>query len=180
MSYITPRTSRILNMYERFEESAHKFKRKLLKTEIGVKKYNASTLEQELFNDFKLPSVSTSDKTYWLQSWEVWDHIIEHDWIDRKEYMADRFDCENFAFWFSSRMAGIYHLNSAMVCYGATYNLDGTKRSGHAFNLIPTLGEDGLEWYVYEPITDWYVKWTPGEKIIMHNIEYRITWAIGF
>ena len=93
MSYITPRTSRILNMYERFEESAHKFKRKLLKTEKGVKKYNASTLEQELFNDFKLPSVSTSDKTYWLQSWEVWDHIIEHDWIDRKPYMSDRFDC---------------------------------------------------------------------------------------
>jgi len=180
MNYITPRTSRILDMYEKFEQGAHTFKRKLLKTEKGVKKYNSNLLENPLKNDFKLPSVSTSDSTYWLQKWEVWENIISHDWIDRKPYIAELNDCDNFAFWFASRAAMIYHLNSAFVCYGGTYNLDGSKRSGHAFNLIPALGDDGIDWYVYEPITDWFVKWEPGEKIIMHNIEYRITWAIGF
>ena len=167
-------------MYEKFEESAHNFKRKLLKTEVGVKKYNANLIEIPLLEDFKVPSVSTSDRTYWLQSWEVWQTLIAHDWIDKKEYMSELFDCDNFAFWFASRMAGIYHLNSAMVCYGATYNLDGAKRSGHAFNIIPVWTDHDLEWYVYEPITDWYTKWEPGEKIIMHDIEYRITWILGF
>jgi len=151
---IVQKHSGVLKNLEKLEQTNHSLRRRILGTEKGRVMYNSTILKNILMNDYKVPSVSMSDSTYWVQKWDVWKNIIAYDWIDKKKYVSELFDCDDFAFWFGSRMAGIYHLNTGFVCYGDTYNMDGTKRSGHAFNIIPAYTDGELNWYVYEPIND--------------------------
>jgi len=87
----------------------------------------------------KKDMISCSDREYQLIDWNTWEWIKDIDLIDKLVYYYDYFDCENFAFLFSSLTAANYQLNSCGVVYGKIYNKDTLNfLGGHAFNVMIT------------------------------------------
>ena len=129
----------------------------------------------------KTSSISLSDGYYYLIDWNKWGEIIDLDIIDNMIYKAEKFDCDNFAFLFSSRAASLYNLNSAGVAYGSVFNKD-TKRyiGGHAFNVIATKDNGILHLHCYEPMSDKSALIVKGRDIIIGPWIYKPNWLIFF
>ena len=84
---------------------------------------------------------AVSDGKYYTVSERRWKEIIKNDFVERKKYLAERFDCEDFSRSFVVRVIENYQLNSAGVCWGWM-----TKDAYHAWNFIYT-SEGRLLWF---------------------------------
>jgi hypothetical protein len=72
--------------------------------------------------------------------------IILWDWTDNLHYEINVFDCENFAFYFASRVARMFGINTVGIVLDYS--------SAHAYNLVVVKDRQGVRWYLYEPQTD--------------------------
>lgn len=143
---------------------------------------NKADLLKLLVDNKVSESYSMADKKYRLTDFETWKAIIAMDWSDKREYIYDIFDCDNFAFLFSARIADYFELNSAGTAFGSIYDKNTGKYIGeHAFNIIVTqenLGNKKI--IVYEPMTDGYCEFEKGKDIIIGNWIYKPRWLIFF
>jgi len=142
-----------------------------LKTKIYSKKEICDFLrEQNLSKTFSL-----LDRKYWTIEWKDWRKIIKYDWIDKKKYIRERFDCDNFSFIFSANAGFFFGLNSCGVGFGTINNA-----SGHLFNIILATDNGNLKAFIYEPIHDRWIKYQKFEKIIIGNWYYKVNWQMYF
>jgi len=126
---------------------------------------------QEMVRKFQdIPSISYSDRQYYSIPLAKWKEIIDVDWTNHKKYIVDRFDCDNFAFYFASSMAMQFGLNTCGVAYGKMGD------EGHAFNVI--YATDGIK--ILEPQTDDWVDYTGGNSVTLRGKTYSINWIIFF
>ena len=86
------------------------------------------------------------DSKYWACSRLDFEAIIRWDWTDKKKYVAEKYDCDNFAFSFKARMDRKFHLNNV----GLVIDYSG----GHAYNCV--LFSDGTA-ELFEPQNDRFV-----------------------
>ena len=115
-------------------------------------------------------NVTLSDGKYRLVPFYQWKEIIKIDWTDKKKYLTDFYDCDNFAFLFAARMAEIFELNSAGVAHGHIYNKDtGKWIAGHFWNVI--VSNDFKLWF-YEPMKDLYERDLPNQRTIIEDWDY--------
>ena len=84
---------------------------------------------------------AVSDGKYYTVSEAKWREIIKNDFVERKKYLATRYDCEDFSRSFVARVIENYQLNSVGVCWGWM-----TEEAYHAWNFIYT-SEGRLLWY---------------------------------
>ena len=68
------------------------------------------------------------DNKYVAVSEKEFQKIIDWDWTDNKKYVAEKYDCDNFAFSFKARVDRKFHINTV----GLVIDYDG----GHAYNII--------------------------------------------
>ena len=83
------------------------------------------------------------DSKFWTCTKEDWRKIISWDWTNEKKYVAEQYDCDNFAFNFKARVARKFGVNSI----GLVVDYSG----GHAYNLM--VFSDGT-WAIFEPQSD--------------------------
>tara|TARA_B100000949_G_C14182987_1_gene408320 strand:+ start:179 stop:661 length:483 start_codon:yes stop_codon:yes gene_type:complete len=89
--------------------------------------------------------IKALDSKFWTCNEADWKKIIKWDWTDEKRYVAEQYDCDNFAFNFKARVARKFGVNSV----GLVIDYSGK----HAYNLI--VFSDGT-WKIFEPQSD---KW---------------------
>lgn len=100
------------------------------------------------------------DSKYFLPTQDEMIKFIDWDWVDKKKYIADMFDCENFAFWFKARADGVMHRNNV------GWIIDWTGKHGYNCIVLP----DGDLW-IFEPQNDHY--WSIDEH------KYEGAYALG-
>lgn len=83
------------------------------------------------------------DAKYWVCDREEFNKIVKWDWTDNKQYLYEKYDCDNFAFSFKARVDRYFHLNNV----GLVIDWSG----GHAYNLV--VFKDGT-WSAFEPQSD--------------------------
>jgi len=88
------------------------------------------------------------DAKYKLTNRSNFLNVIAYDWIDSKKYVAEVFDCENFAIAFKSHCDEYFGLNQVGIVID--------YESGHGYNLVVL--SDGTVW-VLEPQSDGLVVW---------------------
>tara|TARA_R110000824_G_scaffold148727_9_gene318616 strand:+ start:402 stop:869 length:468 start_codon:yes stop_codon:yes gene_type:complete len=88
----------------------------------------------------------TLDAKYWACGRLDFHAIVTWDWTDEKKYIAEKYDCDNFAFSFKARMDRKFHLNNV----GLVIDYSG----GHAYNCV--VFADGTA-ELFEPQTDKFV-----------------------
>ena len=118
----------------------------------------------------------SADKIHYFTDWETWKQLIEYDWTDKKKYLADRYDCDNFSGSFSARMAEIYGLNTAGRLYCDVYNKDtGVKIAAHVAILIV---DKDKRVFLMESQTDNLIEITaPTQKLIIGSWRYVLKYV---
>ncbi|MCC6057028.1 MAG: hypothetical protein LM583_10170 [Desulfurococcaceae archaeon] len=86
------------------------------------------------------------DSQYFATSLEEFKKIISWDWTDHLHYEINSFDCENFAFYFASRIARMFGINAIGVILDYS--------SAHAYNLVIVKDSQGVRYYLFEPQND--------------------------
>jgi len=87
------------------------------------------------------------DSKYWACSKKEFEDWIEWDWTNKKKYIAEEYDCDNFAFSFKARCDRKIGIN----CVGLVIDYSG----GHAYNVV-AFSDAPTE--LYEPQSDRWVK----------------------
>jgi hypothetical protein len=87
------------------------------------------------------------DSKYWACSKKEFEDWIKWDWTNAKRYVAEQYDCDNFAFSFKARCDRKIGINAValIIDYGG----------GHAYNLV-CFTDAPAE--LYEPQGDKWVK----------------------
>jgi len=85
------------------------------------------------------------DMKFYLADEDDMMKIIQWDWINKKPYYRETFDCENFAMAFMSHIAFYFKRNQVALV------IDYSGEHGYNLILLP----DGRIW-IYEPQTDKY------------------------
>ncbi|RKU10818.1 hypothetical protein C6503_19220 [Candidatus Poribacteria bacterium] len=95
------------------------------------------------------------DGRYWGASEAAWRGMLAYTGVDRKRYIKDRFDCDNFAVLFAGRVADKFGINGV----GIVIDYSG----GHAYCAILIVDENGnLSIGIIEPQNDQFVLKTEG------------------
>ena len=89
------------------------------------------------------------DETYWGVSLETWQLILAYNGTDKKRYVKDTFDCDNFAILFAGSVADKFGINGA----GIVIDYSG----GHAYSALLVATADGLAFATIEPQNDQFV-----------------------
>jgi hypothetical protein len=87
------------------------------------------------------------DRKYIAVSQKEFQKIIDWDWTDNKKYVAEKYDCDNFAFSFKARVDRKFHVNTV----GLVIDYAG----GHAYNIV--VFSDGTS-KIFEPQSDSWPK----------------------
>ena len=86
------------------------------------------------------------DNKYWTCSKEDFQKIVEFNKINEKQYIADKFDCDNFSFNFKAQVATNHNLNNVGIVID--------NSGGHAYNVV--IFNDGTA-DLFEPQTDQWI-----------------------
>jgi hypothetical protein len=100
------------------------------------------------------------DGKYWYTDLDTWKVIVQRDELNEyKQWVLDRFDCDNFAVTFSSHMAEFFDMNSAGVALGAVLDKNTKQEIGyHAYNCFIVNSNGKAELWLYEPQNDYMSK----------------------
>jgi hypothetical protein len=101
---------------------------------------------------------------------DTWKILIDSDWTNQKQWIADYFDCDNFAGSFTSYMADIYLLNSAGRI---TVQLrEPTTNTLIGYHRCALIVDSKLDCYLLETQTDELVKIVKGEFPVLGKWKY--------
>lgn len=89
-------------------------------------------------------------------------NAIAWDWVDKRRYIKDFFDCENFAIAFKAHMDYFLHLNQVGIVVDYV--------SGHSYNMV--IFPDHEKVMLLEPQSDVLFCWT--KRTILHTLEGSI------
>ncbi len=74
--------------------------------------------------------------------------VLKRDWTNRIKYLAEKFDCDDFAHMLSERLNFYYGLTSVLEVWG------NTSKGYHAFNLVVVQDGEKLIARLIEPQSD--------------------------
>jgi len=142
------------------------------------------TLLKDETNDYigknVFQGVSLWDEKYFIEDITFYNALIPYHWVNRKKYLSDVFDCDNFAFYFSSSIANIFGINTAGIASGTVYDAKtGKKLDRHAFNLILATDNGVIKPYLFEPMKGIMTEWK-GQKTTLGDWKYQIEWMEFF
>jgi hypothetical protein len=148
--------------------SLHRVEPKLVMTKAELSEW----ISKNLF-----PGVSLWDEKYYFESIDFYNKIIPYNWIQRKKYIEDRFDCDNFATKFNSYISDVFGLNTTGVSTGEVYGIYTDKLVGrHAYNMILATDNGVLKPYLFEPMKNIIAEWK-GQKTALGDWKYTVEWS---
>ena len=116
---------------------------------------------------------SLADEKFHTTDIETWKTIIANDWTNKRQYVADTFDCDNFASSFCAYCADIYELNTAGRFTVELLNPETNEHIGYHRAVI--IVDDKLDCYLLESQTDKMVKIEQGVEPVIDNWKYKVT-----
>jgi len=114
------------------------------------------------------------DGKFYVIKIDDWKNFIEFDWTKEKKYVAEKFDCDNFAHTFASHISELFDITVG-TCYGKVYNKNTGKYINlHYWNVIITKEIDNqLHLYFYEPMNGLFSEVLNRSKIVVGNMKYE-------
>lgn len=168
----------VKEQYQKFVELLRSNTETAVQTFIKPKyqKITGAVLTAKIRELFPGMAINLYDQQYQLMGWESWLQFIDLDWTDRKKYLTDTYDCDNFSGSFCSRAAELLNVNTAgrFTCTIIT----GTgERIAHRAVLIAAIDEnDKLALYVFESQNDkWFKVNSSTDAIVIPN-DYGESW----
>jgi len=145
---------------------------------------NKATLVNKIIFDSRIITTAVLDKTevspvlydqkYHTTDIETWKTIIENDWTNKKKWITDSFDCDNFAGAFCAYCADIYGLNSAGRF---TVELVNPVTNSHiGYHRAVIIVDSNLNCYLLESQTDKMIMIERGKDLVIDNWKYKVNY----
>jgi hypothetical protein len=118
--------------------------------------------------------VNQFDWKYYATSFDNWQLLIDSIILDKVMYIAEKRDCDNYAFLMTSLSSFIMSLNTCGTAYGVVYNAQtGAIIGAHYFNTI--LASDG-NLYLIDTLNSYpeFTKIEKGNPIVLGSWRYEI------
>jgi len=122
------------------------------------------------------PIQDFKDLKFWTTNWTNFQYFFENVLITKLNYIADRFDCDDYARLVSALTSVMMLMNTAGEAHCQIYNKNtGVFLAGHFCNLVITADN---EVFVFDLDNKTYsgagfVKYEKGKKTIIGDWEYR-------
>ena len=130
---------------------------------------------KNFLNGLGVENAYCSDNKYYIVDWKVMRSIIKYDWTDRKKYLVDRRDCDDFANAFKSNLSVIYGINSIGLARNVKVHIISENRDvWHRCNLILATEDNALKAFVFEAQSDGYQQLTKGVPIQIGGWQYQL------
>ena len=115
-----------------------------------------------------LTKVLLADENYHYVSIAEMKDIILHDWVDRKKYEKDIFDCDDFADIFKAHMEERYKINSVGVARSIELLDPKTRKhlNWHRANVFIADEDNVMKLWFLEPQTDRVVEVSDYNELI--------------
>jgi len=116
-------------------------------------------------------TINLYDKGYATTDIDTWKTIIKYEWSNKRKWIEDTWDCDNFAGAFSSHCADVYGLNTAGRF---TVELVDPKTGRHiGYHRACIILTDKLDCYLLETQTDKMIQLKKGVHPVIDNWGYR-------
>ena len=115
-----------------------------------------------------LDKVWFADHDYYYVTIEEMKDIILHDWVDKKKYLSEKFDCDDFALVFKAHLAERFNINAVGLARSVKINdlKTGKPKGFHRANIFFADDNGVIKLYFLEPQTDKVVQiWGYNELI---------------
>ncbi len=120
-----------------------------------------------------IDKISCADNRYYMIDWAVMKEIIEFDWTERKKYLTDVWDCDDYSNAFKSHLAEIYNINSVGLVRNAKVTI-GDKTLYHRCNLILATEDNVLKAFVFEAQHDTWQEFKKDVPVVMGSWQYQL------
>jgi len=114
------------------------------------------------------------DEKYTTTDIETWKTIIKNDWTNKKKWITDTFDCDNFAGSFTAYCADIYGLNTAGRFTVELLNPETDEHIGYHRAVI--IVDNKLNCYLLESQSDEIVEIEKGVMPVIGNWKYKVNY----
>jgi len=136
---------------------------------IELKQTDYNTLTKLVQNQIEIDCWCWDTK-FWYSSISDFKTIISKDFIDRLKWIAESFDCDNFASLFCSLLTVIWGYNGVGVGLGAVLDKETKEVLGyHAYNCVLVEENGNNVLYLYEPQSD---------SLVLAQKETDMEWGI--
>jgi hypothetical protein len=116
--------------------------------------------------------INQFDYKCYTTDWDSWQLLIDTVILDKALYLAEKRDCDNFAFLFTSLAGFLTGLNTCGAALGKVYNKDtGAIIGWHYFNVI--VASDG-QLYCFDTLNYGFCQIKKGQPIIIGSWLYEI------
>ena len=113
-----------------------------------------------------------ADGTYYMTSIGNMRKLIERDWTDRRKYLKERYDCDNFAESFKEHMSSIYGINSVGLAKHIRTTLSTGQKIAHRACVFLATENDVIKLYLLETQNDNMIKIRRNEEIKLGRWKY--------
>jgi len=141
--------------------------------DIKLKKITYKNLRNKIKSKMDL-FLPLRDENYYLTSWDLIAEIIEYDWTNKRDYIVDRRDCDDFAEKFCANLSWLYGINSCFPISVELLNPETKKHIGYHRAVLVATKSGNL--YMYDPMEgmkDNFIKIRDKDNIIIKNWLYK-------
>jgi len=124
---------------------------------------------------FFLNKMRFTDFWYDVISLDVMKEIIKYSWVDKKEYVAETFDCDDFALAFRGHVSETYGINSIALAKHIKVVTDTGKEMWHRAVVFLAVDNGIMNAYLLETQNDKLIKLNKNEEIRLGKWTYKLS-----
>ena len=124
---------------------------------------------------FLIEKMRFADFWYDVISLDVMKEIIKYSWVDKKAYVAETFDCDDFALAFRGHVSETYGINSVALAKGIKVTTDTGKEMWHRAVVFLAVDNGIMNAYLLETQNDKLIKLNKNEEIRLGSWTYKLS-----
>jgi len=167
-----------LDLYDNLGNAPLDNGRKMKKKVFDIKKNNIyktnSIIMSNIVRNLGLNNPYFADRTYYYLDLSVMKDIIAKDWVNKRKYLSEVYDCDNFAESFKEHMSSIYLINGVALAKSIDVTLSDGTHTPHRACLFFAKENGLMGLYLLEAQNDKIAKIVSNQEIELGNWKYKL------
>lgn len=126
------------------------------------------------FNGLGYDKLYFADGLYSVIDWNVMKEIIRYSWVDKKKYISEIFDCDDYALAFKSHVSEIYNINSVALAKHIKVITGDGKEIWHRACIVLAIENHELKAFLLETQNDGFIEITDSNVVTIRDWRYKL------
>ena len=147
-----------------------------LKTAFNVKVVRTISSSQirTFFKGLGYDKLQFADRLYSIIDWKTMKDIIKYSWVNRKKYVSEKFDCDDYALAFKGHVSEIYNINSVALAKHIKVTTSSGKEIWHRACVVLAVEDNILKAFLLETQNDKFIEITDSKLLMLGKWRYSL------